>query len=476
MEIRILGLQELPLALDLVKEVFETDVSSLYTEEGIRQFQQFTQYEIMSEKCKRRELYFFGAFEEEELTGTLAVNRMGHISLFFVKKEWQGKGIGRKLYQRAYQLCVQGLKLERITANVTPGMAERFVHLGMHQVDFEQEAGGIIFVPMEAVISGEKKGFGNTSRAKAITIAVAAGIGIFLLVAVSAAFLAWGIFHVTDDPGYYYYEEDPFDGYFPYENWPEEEYGFEENGEESGLEQIPSYEADDLSYQTKEEVYHHMDTEKTTTYIEFHVMYPQLSGEGRDYTKVNQKIKECALETVDEIYMNPDETLKDKVVQADAPALVSNVVYQVCYASEDFISIAFQDTYAKGDASDPGGDLRTINIGLNNGKVYEIKDIVKIDDKFVKQWLKVMREEVEGNNEFLEELSINEMKEVLAGDTKGGIYQKNFFVCKNGIEIGLDFNYPIDDEHDLGYMWVTAPFSYEEAEKYATESEFWDYL
>ena len=35
MEIRMLGLQELSLALDLVREVFEQDVAPAYQEEGI---------------------------------------------------------------------------------------------------------------------------------------------------------------------------------------------------------------------------------------------------------------------------------------------------------------------------------------------------------------------------------------------------------------------------------------------------------
>ena len=33
-----------------------------------------------------------------------------------------------------------------------------------------------------------------------------------------------------------------------------------------------------------------------------------------------------------------------------------------------------------------------------------------------------------------------------------------FFLDRDGIEIGLNFNYPPEDSHDLGYSWVTAPF------------------
>lgn len=104
MEIRMLGLQELSLALDLVWEVFEQDVAPSYREEGIEKFREYICYEDMSRRFQTRELYFFGAFEGEKLLGVIAVSRTGHICLFFVRKDQQGKGIGKMLYQKARTL------------------------------------------------------------------------------------------------------------------------------------------------------------------------------------------------------------------------------------------------------------------------------------------------------------------------------------------------------------------------------------
>lgn len=315
---------------------------------------------------------------------------------------------------------------------------------------------------------------GNHSKKTATIIAVAVGIGMLLLVMAIAGFFVWGVFRSINEYHHNYYDY-PYEEFMPYEEWPEEEYWSEEDtGDLGGLEQIPVYE-EDVSYQVEEETYNYLDSEKTTTYIEFHVLYPQLSGEGRDYTKVNQTIKDCAMATVDEIYTHPDETVKDKVVQAENPALVSNVVYKICYQSEHFISIAFQDNYAKGDADSYGGDLRTLNIGLDDGEVYEIKDVVTLDDKFMNQWLDVMRSEAE-NDALLKELDLQEMKGILQGEIKEDIYKENFFVYEEGIEIGFDFNYSENDEHDLGYMWVTAPFDWDEIEPYKTDHKFWDML
>ena len=77
MEIRMLGLQELSLALDLVWEVFEQDVAPSYREEGIEKFREYICYEDMSRRFQTRELYFFGAFEGEKLLGVIAVSRTG---------------------------------------------------------------------------------------------------------------------------------------------------------------------------------------------------------------------------------------------------------------------------------------------------------------------------------------------------------------------------------------------------------------
>lgn len=479
MEIRMLVLQELSQTLDLAREVFDQSVAPTYKEEGVQQFREYIRYETMSQRFQARELYFFGAFEESELVGTLAVSRTGHICLFFVKDIWQGKGVGKRLYQNACQLCTQGLGLTRLTINVPSGAVNQCMRFGLRPVDREQEAGGTVFTPMEAYI--EAKGgrrTGNNSRTTAIVIAISVGIGAILLALSVAAFFVWGMFRTIE--GHHHYDDDyyeyPYEEFFPHELWPEQGYDWEEDsGEPNGLEQIPSYEAENLSYGLEEETYRYFDTEKTTTYIEFHVLYPQLSGDGRDYTKVNQAIEDCAMATVDEIYTNPDESVKEKVMQAEAPALVSDVVYKVCYASEDFISIAFQDTYAKGDANAYGGDLRTLNIGLADGKIYEIKDLVKLDDKFMNIWLEKMRSEAE-NQEFLKELSVEEMKQALEGGTGEEVYDRNFFLCENGVEIGFDLNYPENDEHDLGYMWVTAPFDWDEIEAYKTDHNFWDIL
>ena len=77
---------------------------------------------------------------------------------------------------------------------------------------------------------------------------------------------------------------------------------------------------------------------------------------------------------------------------------------------------------------------------------------------------------------FLSEADRETLKKALEGDSQNGVYDVNFFLDADGIEIGFDLNYAADDENDRGYVWVTAPYTLEEIEAYASDSGLWKKL
>ena len=99
MEIRLLSQQELLPALHLVWEVFAQDVAPSWTPEGVEEFRKFIKYENIAPLFERKEQIFFGAFDGGQMTGVIAVGSDGLISLFFVRKSCQRKGIGKLLFQ-----------------------------------------------------------------------------------------------------------------------------------------------------------------------------------------------------------------------------------------------------------------------------------------------------------------------------------------------------------------------------------------
>lgn len=492
MEIRLLDQHELSPALHLVWDVFVEDVAPSYSHEGVATFQEFIKYENINQMYQNKEVLFWGAYEGEELCGVIALQTSGHICLFFVKKSWQGKGVGKRLYQSVYHYCAQDLRISRLTVNAVPGAVIKYQHFGMRQVSGEQYASGMCFVPMEAFVTVEVVQPVSAKKSPALVIAIAAGAVFLLAVLIGGFFLAHFAYRMSVRPpmGHYrnhsngYYHRpwcgDFYGDYGDYGNYDDyddyDEYDWRYDSQNYGLNAIDVYQAPGLSYEMGDEVYEYQDEKKRSTLIVFQVKYPQLSGGAdNDYAKVNEAIKECAMATVEEIYTNPTDIVKENVLKAKAPALVSSVNYKVCYATDNFISIVFQDEHAKGDANLYDIDLRTINIGLKDGKIYEVKDIVELSDTFVEEWLDEMRDEAD-NNAFLSELSKEEMKKALAGDSMNGVYTSNFFVHADGIEIGYDLNYPQGSSHNLGYAWVTAAFDFDEIEPYLVNDDFQDRL
>ena len=54
-----------------------------------------------------------------------------------------------------------------------------------------------------------------------------------------------------------------------------------------------------------------MDEEKQTTYIDFFVQYPVVEGlSGSQGKRVNEILKACAMESVEDIYENPSQETK----------------------------------------------------------------------------------------------------------------------------------------------------------------------
>ncbi len=481
MEIRLLSQQELLPALHLVWEVFAQDVASSWTPEGVEEFRKFIKYENIAPMFERKEQVFFGAFDGGQMAGVIAVGADGLISLFFVRKSCQRKGIGKLLFQTVYNYGVQQLCVREIRVHATPEAVPAYERMGMHVDGPESLENGIPFVPMSVIASaGLVQPVRAKSRIPVIAAVVAAGL-LVALILIGGVFLIRNIYQgiqerVQDSQVW----EQPEDGQEDFFDIPGDGSDGWDGGDEgpqiSGLDGVPAYVAEDLPYEIQEESYEFTDTEKQSTLIQFQIPYPVLEGlDPAVEAQVNEAIRDCALAKVEELYTSPTEEIKERVLTEQTPVLASTGSYKICFAGEDFISIAFEDQSYEGSMDVVNMDLRTINISLQDGKVYQVEDIVKLDETFVADWLEVMREEAD-NDGFLEEADPKELIQALKGQDESGVYTPNFFVDSQGVEIGFDLNYPEGDANDLGYIWVTAPYSFQEAQKFSTDSEFWDLI
>ena len=275
------------------------------------------------------------------------------------------------LFQAAYNYCARKLMVRRITVQAIPSAVEKYRHLGMQPQGGEVTENGMVFVPMELFVIA---GLVQPVKRKKAPIIIAAVAGAVLLIALCAAGfvmirnLVNFVQEREDDRGSYevpYGDSDPF--------WDDGDgYDYEEpddSGELSGIEGIEADIADDLSYELEEDSYAFSDQENTSVLIDFYVNYPVVAGlkDQKTQDTVNEAIQACAKQTVDEIYDNPSPEIRNRVLEAQTPALISYVEYKVCYADNDLISIVFDDSSYKGSEEYLDMSLRTININLQDG-------------------------------------------------------------------------------------------------------------
>lgn len=145
MEIRKITMEKLPEAMAMVWEVFCEFEAPDYSQEGIDEFKKF-----IDEQLAHMTRMIYGAYENEELRGVIATRNEGsHIALFFVKKEYHGRGIGKELFRHIIPFC----ESDAITVNSSPYAVKIYRKLGFFDVDAEQLTNGLRYIPMKYSIS-----------------------------------------------------------------------------------------------------------------------------------------------------------------------------------------------------------------------------------------------------------------------------------------------------------------------------------
>jgi GNAT superfamily N-acetyltransferase len=140
MEIRTVTEAEKPQALALAERVFLTYVGPYYTQEGIDEY-----CNSLRDPEYVALLTIYGAFEGDTLMGILATRLEGtHIALFFVDGAYHRRGIGRRLFEKAWEADPSN----RLTVNAAPYAYDIYHKLGFVDTAKEENVRGIISTPM----------------------------------------------------------------------------------------------------------------------------------------------------------------------------------------------------------------------------------------------------------------------------------------------------------------------------------------
>lgn len=131
--------------LNLVLDSFNAFVAPDYSKEGIDTFYNFLNNGEIFKKAIENNENLIIAYSNDKPVGAILSREKSHISLLFVDKNYQNKGIAKKLFS----IFRENTSSEKITVNSSPFAVKIYEKLGFSAISTMQETHGIKSVPME---------------------------------------------------------------------------------------------------------------------------------------------------------------------------------------------------------------------------------------------------------------------------------------------------------------------------------------
>ena len=126
--------------IQLIKQTFLEFVAPDYDEAGIKNFFKFAEDEDLL-----KQLVLYAALHNNKITGILAVDdKLNHICLFFIDKDFQNTGIGTALFKRFFNESTP----KAVTVNSSPFAVKFYEKLGFTATGSRQVSDGIVYIPM----------------------------------------------------------------------------------------------------------------------------------------------------------------------------------------------------------------------------------------------------------------------------------------------------------------------------------------
>jgi GNAT superfamily N-acetyltransferase len=141
---------------DLVVRVFNEFIAPHYSREGIEEFLKYARPELLLCRSEMNHFVVLGT-TQGRMVGMIEVRETNHVSMFFVDKPCQKRGVGKELLREALRICLKKKPhLSKVTVNASPNSVTIYKKLGFRQERLEQVKKGIRFTPMALKLSDAK--------------------------------------------------------------------------------------------------------------------------------------------------------------------------------------------------------------------------------------------------------------------------------------------------------------------------------
>ena len=158
--IKIIEIEDLKPALNLVNDVFAEFVAVGYSQEGKDSFESYliNKYEEVASGLKAGDKKLWGYYKDDAIVGVIGTRDGSHISLMFVDKKYHKQGIARELFNTVLADIQKNDCNVFLTVNSSPYAVIVYEHLGFTKTSEQQEKNGMIFIPMQYKIEVKIKG------------------------------------------------------------------------------------------------------------------------------------------------------------------------------------------------------------------------------------------------------------------------------------------------------------------------------
>jgi GNAT superfamily N-acetyltransferase len=145
-----LAINEIERVSSMIDNIFDEFVGMDYSVEGNKTFKDYIKPQNIKNRFIDKGSQFLLAKVENEITGIMEIKNKDHISLFFIKKEFQGKGIGKYLFRYYLDKTKnENNEIKKITIHSSVYAENIYSRLGFKKINEIQEKDGIKYIPME---------------------------------------------------------------------------------------------------------------------------------------------------------------------------------------------------------------------------------------------------------------------------------------------------------------------------------------